>query len=329
MIRTAGNGLGGGLLIVAVVGLGWVNLQCGAPEHFNGGATGTAGASGIAGASASAGAVGSAGDVGSAGAVGSAGDVGSAGASPTPDGSTDVPTGGAAGATGSAGANGTAGAVGTAGASGTAGATGSAGANGSAGAVGTAGASGTAGAVGTAGASGTAGATGTGGATSMVCMNSTVKTAGGAESKCTVKTTWVATAMPTPASGLDGISNTLLQPQYAIDGSTTTRYSSGATMAPGFYFQVDLGAAKLVSGITVDTSEGSDVTDVAQAYEVDLSTDGTTFTKVASCLYPAAPMETINFTATMARYVRYINNAPAPTGKTSWLSIHEFDILCN
>jgi hypothetical protein len=163
----------------------------------------------------------------------------------------------------------------------------------------------------------------------MTCMNSTVKTAGGLESLCPAKTTWTATTMPTPVSGLDGISNTLLQPPYAIDGNATTRYSSGKTMAPGFYFQVDLGVAKMVSGITVDTSEGVDGTDVAQAYEVDLSTDGTTFTKVASCMYPAAPTEVINFTATTARYVRYINEAAPPTGVTSWMSIHELDILCN
>jgi hypothetical protein len=298
MIRTAETGLGGGLLILAVVGLGWVNLQCGAPEHFEGG---TAGVTGTAGVSASAGNIGSAGN-GAAGTVGSAGAIGSAGASPTPDGSTDVPAGGTAGATGSAGA---------------------------AGSVGTAGATGTAGASGTAGATGTAGSTGTAGATVMTCMNSAVKTAGGLESLCPAKTTWKATAVPTPASKFDGIMDTLLQPQYAIDGNTTTRYSSGATMAPGFYFQVDLGVAKLVSGITVDTNEGADITDVAQAYEVDLSTDGTTFTKVVGCAFPAAPTEVINFTATMARYIRYVNEGAPPAPKTSWMSIHEFDILCN
>jgi F5/8 type C domain len=214
--------------------------------------------------------------------------------------------------------------VGTAGA-GTAGDQGTAGA-GTAGA-GTAGDQGTAGA-GTAGDQGTAGA-GTAGATVAVCNNSTVVSAGGTELKCGTKANWVATAMPTPASKLDGIMDTLLQPQYAIDGNTATRYSSGMTMAQGFYFEVDLGAAKMVSGITVDTSEGSDITDVADGYEVDLSTDGTTFTKIIGCTSPAAPMEVINFTATSARYIRYINEGPPSNGGTSWLSIHEFDILCN
>jgi len=236
---------------------------------------------------------------------------------------------GAAGTTGAAGdQSGAAGTTGAAGdQSGAAGmdagtvadATGAAGTTGAGGDMGTAGA----------GAAGTTGAAGAGGTPApMVCMNSSA-TATGMEANCPAKTGWMATAMPTPASGLDGISNTLLQPKYAIDGNTATRYSSGATMAPGFYFQVDMGAAKMVSGITVDTSEGADVTDVAQAYEVDLSTDGTNFTKVASCMYPAAPMEVVDFTPTMARYVRYMNTAASATGATSWMSIHEFDILCN
>jgi hypothetical protein len=165
----------------------------------------------------------------------------------------------------------------------------------------------------------------------MTCMNSTVVTAGGAETNCTAKTMWKATAMPTPPSKYLNIPDTQLQPMYAIDGNTGTRYSSGMTMAAGFYFQVDLGAAKMVSGITVDTSEGADATDVANGYDVGLSTDGNTFTTVATCMSNAAPMEVVNFKATMARYVRYTNKgAPGPNnGATSWLSIHEFDILCN
>jgi hypothetical protein len=243
-------------------------------------------------------------------------------------------TTGTAGDTGTAGATtGTAGAMaGTAGATaGTAGDTGTAGAAGGTAGAGTAGAAGGTAGAGTAGAAGgTAGAgtAGAGGATVMACANSTVVSAGGMESKCTAKTMWVATAMPSPAHRGD-IPDTALFPKYAIDGMIATRYSSGATMAPGFYFQVDLGAAKMVSGIIVDTSEGVDAPDVAQGYEVGLSTDGIAFTPVKSCMSAAAPMEVVNFTATMARYVRYTNMGAPPNGATSWMSIHEFDILCN
>jgi hypothetical protein len=179
-----------------------------------------------------------------------------------------------------------------------------------------------------AGTAGTTGAAGTA-ATPMACMNMAVVTAGGSEANCGAKTNWVASAMPTPPMGLDAIPNNQLLPQYAIDGMEGTRYSSGMTMAPGFYFQVDLGSMKMVSGITVDTM--SDPLDVADGYQVGLSTDGTNFTTVSMCASNAAPVEVINFKATAARYVRYTNEgAPGPAnGATSWLSIHEFDILCN
>jgi hypothetical protein len=240
-------------------------------------------------------------------------------------------TTGQAGTTGSAGTSAAAGTTGSAGTgSDVAGTTGTAGTGSdAAGTTGTAGtgsdAAGTTGTAGT-GAAGT-GAAGTGGPTA--CTNSTVVSAGGSEANCGAKSGWTATAMPTPNSGLFGIPDNKLLPPYLIDGSTGTRYSSGATMADGFYVQIDLGAAKMVSGIVVDVA--ADVTDVANGYEVSLSTDGTTFNKVAGCTVNAAPIETINFAATNARYIRYtakggpgLNNGP-----TSWLSIAEISVVCN
>jgi hypothetical protein len=85
----------------------------------------------------------------------------------------------------------------------------------------------------------------------------------------------------------------------------------------------------MVSGIVVDTSQGADTFNVAHGYDVGLSTDGTTFTTVATCAYNAAPLETINFKATMARYIRYTNKGGPDEGKTSWFGIHEFNVLCN
>jgi len=302
----------------------FTSVECTQPEKLQHHQTGAAGA----GTPGAAGATGLAGDMGAAGAgVAGAGDAG-AGVAGAGDAGAGVAGAGVAGA-GVAGA-GVAGA-GVAGA-GVAGA-GAAGAGVAGAGVAGAGAAGAgaagAGAAG-AGAAG-AGAAGAGAAGNGVCMNSTVVTAGGSEATCGAKTGWKATAMPTPPSMYLNIPDSQLQPQYAIDGNTATRYSSGATIASGFYFQVDLGAAKMVSGITVDTSEGADTMDVANGYDVGLSTDGTTFTTISTCPYGAAPKEVINFKATSARYVRYTNKgAPGPkNGPTSWMSIHEFDILCN
>ena len=303
----------GAFVVLLGAALGVATLECSQPEGLKHSlTTGGAGVGGTglggSGGSASpgvAGDMGLAGDMGQAG-MGLAGDMGQAGSGG--QGNVGVAGNGAAGqATGAAGQ----GAAGQ-------------------GAAGTGAAGQATGAAGQ-GAAGQ-GAAGAGAAgTSGTCNNSAVVTAGGAEATCTAKTTWKGTAMPTPPSGYLGINDMYLQPQYAIDGVAATRYSSGMTLAAGFYYQVDLGAAKMVSGITVDTNVGMDLMDVANGYDVGLSTDGTTFTTVATCAYNAAPTEVINFKATSARYVRYTNKAgPGPkNGATSWMSIHEFDIRCN
>lgn len=239
-------------------------------------------------------------------------------------------TSAAGGTTGAAGTDATGSAGTQAAAAGTTGAAGTEAAAGTTGAAGTQAAGGTTGAAGTEAAGGTTGAAGTGAAGTdaapVACMNSTVVTAGATEANCGAKTAWMATAMPTPAHRND-IPDNQMMPPYAIDGMTTTRYSSGATMADGFYFQVDLGAAKKISGIVVTTNGTG--TDAAVGYEVGVSMDGTTFTKVSMCAAQAAAVETVNFAAAMARYVRYTNKGAPLNGATSWLSIHEFSVVCN
>jgi hypothetical protein len=150
---------------------------------------------------------------------------------------------------------------------------------------------------------------------------------GASELNCTPRAAWAATATPTPPSGLFGIPDNQLQPQYAIDGNPATRYSSGATKAAGYFLQVDLGKANLISGITVDVA--TEVNDVANGYLVSLSSDGLTFTPVAYCAAVASPFEVINFKPTFARYVRYTNLGPPPPGSTAWLTIHEVGIICH
>jgi len=261
---------------------------------------------------------GTAGSTGAAGSpTGAAGAGNTTGTAGDPTGAAGNPTGAAGDPTGAAGAATGGGGQGNMGGGGSGG-QGNVGGGGSTGAAGDA--------------TGAAGS-GAAGATAMVCNNSAVKSAGATEANCGAKTNWVASAMPKPPSKYLNIPDNQLQPQYAIDGDTTTRYSSGMTMAAGFYFQVDLGSAKMVSGIVVNDPQNQDGTyDVANGYDVGLSTDGTNFTTVATCMYSAAGVETVNFTATSARYVRYTNKggpmAP-PNSATSWLSIHEFDIVCN
>jgi hypothetical protein len=158
-------------------------------------------------------------------------------------------------------------------------------------------------------------------------MNTAIVTAGGSAAKCPARTAWKGTANPTPASMLDGIANNLLQPPYAIDGDDTTRYSSGTPGVGTEWYQIDLGSAAMVSGIIVDVGTGADITDVSNSYKVELSTDATNWTTVATCAYPAQRSETINFAAKSARYIRYDNTSALPMAK--WWSIHEIAVICN
>jgi hypothetical protein len=261
--------------------------------------TGSAGSGSAGSGSAGSGSAGSAaGENGSAGAA--AGDTGSAGSG----------SAGAAAGAGDAG-SGTAGS-GTAG-SGTAGS-------------GTAG-SGTAGS-GTAG-TGAAG-DGAAGAAAVACDLSAVVTAGGSASKCPAMTAWTATAMPDGTANPFNLAETIRLPKYAIDGSMTTRYSSGSAGVGTEYFQVDLGSMVNVSGITTYTK---DATDGAAAYKVELSTDGTNWTTVATCaLSASANNQVINFASKPARYIKFDQTGtiydPA-AGATHWWSIWEFGVVCN
>ncbi|HVZ75056.1 MAG TPA: discoidin domain-containing protein [Polyangia bacterium] len=334
MFRKVHWRLGSGAVFLVLASVALVGIDCGAPESLKN-VTGNIGGGGNGGTptggTTDTGGTGGATDTGG---TGGATDLGGSGGATDTGGSTG--TGGSTatgGATGNGGSTGTGGSTANGGTTGSGGSTANGGTTGSGGttaAGGTTG-SGGGGAGGTTASGGTTGSGGTGGSASMVCMNSVVVSAGGSEANCPAKTTWKATANPTPASNFDGINNMYLQPQYAIDGMAATRYSSGATLAANFYFQVDLGVAKTVSGITVDTNVGTDTMDVANGYDVSVSTDGTNFTVVKSCAYNAAPTEVINFASTTARYIRYINKgAPGPgNGPTSWMSIHEFDIICH
>jgi hypothetical protein len=219
-----------------------------------------------------------------------------------------------------------------AGATATAGTTGGAGEDGAAGATttpettGAAGDNGAAGAMATAGTTGAAGDNCGGGGAPAVCMNSTVFTPGGSMANCPPESTWKATAMPTPPSHFLGISDSELQPQYAIDGDPTTRYSSGQNQMGTEWFEVDLGRAVMVSGISISEGATPDsTTDVARAYKVEVSLDGSTWTTVSTCTFAAQPDEVINFAAVMARYIRVDQ-----TGTTCvyWWSIHEFTVVC-
>jgi hypothetical protein len=93
--------------------------------------------------------------------------------------------------------------------------------------------------------------------------------------------------------------NSVLLPGLAVDGNSATRWSSG--WSDNQWWQVDLGSAQSVSTVSLNWE-----TAYASSYKIQLSTNGTTFTTVATVSNSAPGVKTTTFTATSARYVRVL-----------------------
>jgi len=129
------------------------------------------------------------------------------------------------------------------------------------------------------------------------------------------ETGWTASAS-TSSSAADA-------PANAIDGNLATRYSSDAVQAAGMWFQVNLGSSQSFNQIEMNSSNWPG--DYAVGYNVEVSTNGSTFTSVATGTGSSA-VETVTFTAQTAQYIRVVLTA-ASTGP--WWSIGEFTAYTN
>jgi hypothetical protein len=132
---------------------------------------------------------------------------------------------------------------------------------------------------------------------------------------------WTATA-----SDCAMTANNMNPPVGALDGSATSRFSTGVTMvletAP-FTYQVDMSSAVMITGIKVDSTTAP--TDYALMLQVDVSTDGNSWTPVACGA--GAVITDFSFAAVSARYVRLTQSGSAATGGGSgWWSIYEFNV---
>nr|WSX75042.1 glycoside hydrolase family 3 C-terminal domain-containing protein [Streptomyces sp. NBC_00899] len=135
---------------------------------------------------------------------------------------------------------------------------------------------------------------------------------GGGTQTALPRTGWTATA--TSSSGGD-------VPANMFDGSTATRWSTGAPMANGQSFTLDLGAARSIDRVVMD-SAGS-TADYARGYQVLTSTDGTNFGSAVATGTGTAAQVTANFPATTARYVKVVQTGTS----TSWWSIAELNVF--
>src|ERR1700727_823072 len=107
-------------------------------------------------------------------------------------------------------------------------------------------------------------------------------------------------------------------PANAIDGNTSTRFSSDADQASGMWFQVNLGSSQTFNQIEMNS--GGSTGDYARGYNVEVSSHGTSFTSVATGTGTSSP-ETVTFSSQTAKYIRVV----LPPGvTTNWWSIAEF-----
>ncbi|MEQ4209181.1 discoidin domain-containing protein [Actinopolymorpha sp. B9G3] len=129
------------------------------------------------------------------------------------------------------------------------------------------------------------------------------------------------TALPRDAWTVSASASAPADPAgQAIDGDPATRWSTGAGMAPGDWFQVDLGAPTAFSEISLDTlgSPG----DFVRGYEVYVSDDGETWGEPIARGGGRTQLRVL-VPPVQARYVRIVN-----TGSSgSWWSIHELNLL--
>jgi hypothetical protein len=136
-----------------------------------------------------------------------------------------------------------------------------------------------------------------------------------------------AAGTPLSESGWTASSNTSSAagdaPANAIDGNGSTRFSSDAAQAPGMYFQVNMGSAQAFSQIEMDS--GGYAGDYARGYNVEVSSNGSTFTSVATGTGTSSP-ETVTFTAQTAQYIRVVLTAGTTT---NWWSMVSFTVYSN
>jgi hypothetical protein len=96
-------------------------------------------------------------------------------------------------------------------------------------------------------------------------------------------------------------------PQYAVDGNSSTRWSSA--FVDNQWWQVDLGSVK-----TVDTVALNWETAYASSYKIQVSSDGTAFTDAATVSNGAAGWKLTTFAAVSGRYLRVLG----VTRATQW-----------
>jgi hypothetical protein len=126
------------------------------------------------------------------------------------------------------------------------------------------------------------------------------------------RTGWTATA--SSSGGAD-------VPANALDGNSSTRWSTSAAQVNGQWFKVDMKSSFQINQVTLDTS-GSP-TDYPRGYSVTLSADDVTYGAPVATGAGSGAITTITFPAQAARFIKITQTGTA----SSWWSIHELNVF--
>ncbi|MDF1658164.1 MAG: discoidin domain-containing protein [Verrucomicrobiales bacterium] len=107
----------------------------------------------------------------------------------------------------------------------------------------------------------------------------------------------------------------------AIDGDLATRFTTGQSMKPGMWVQVELPQATEISGLILDAAKSRN--DYPRGCEVQLSTDGETWSEAIKRPEEKNPKVVLEFPEQEAKYIRIMQTGEH---RLYW-SIHDLQIL--
>ncbi len=123
-----------------------------------------------------------------------------------------------------------------------------------------------------------------------------------------------------PSSATDAPQNAITN---AINGTSLTRFSSDEDQAAGLTYEVNMGSPRTFNEVEM-ASPGSP-TDYATGYQVQVSSNGSTWTTVATCGGVATP-DIASFTTQTAQYVRVVLTA---ADTSYWWSFNQFLVMAS
>jgi len=129
------------------------------------------------------------------------------------------------------------------------------------------------------------------------------------------QTGWTATASDTSPWG-DVAAN-------MVDGNAGSRWSSGVGQSRGMWIQVDMGSPQNFNKVLLDSINSPD--DYVRKADVLVSSNGTSWTKVASITGNGQAVQLATFPTQTARYIKVSSTGTAG----NWWSVHEFKVYTN